>query len=68
MTNNDGGPAYHWREEDGQGGFVDHPGMTLRDWMAGMALTGSRAEAPPSVIASSCYAIADAMLAVREGK
>ncbi len=54
-------------------------GMSLRDWFAGMALQGWLASYDPSSIhpassetanslALSSYAMADAMLAAREGK
>lgn len=48
-------------------------GMSLRDWLAGQALagmSGTRARDgdhfPPSVLAESSYALADAMLAARK--
>jgi len=39
-TQNDGGPAFPGREEDGQGGYDQHVGMSLRDWFAGQAFAG----------------------------
>ena len=79
MSNNDGGPAFptgkNPRVQVRAGGRLEslgHPGMTLRDWFAGMALAnhiicdsdnpGEYAER------NSCYAyqVADAMLAERE--
>lgn len=61
-----------------------HPGMSLRDWFAGQALagwiargaitdiraqlpTGTAEEAIP-ILASGCYAVADAMLQAREAQ
>ena len=38
--NDDGGAAFPYREDDGMGGYVDHFGMTLRDYFAAAALTG----------------------------
>lgn len=65
---NDGGPAFP--RSAGSGGISSSPGMTLRDWFAGMAL----AECPDPIneedaprIAALAYAIADAMLKAREG-
>ena len=50
------------------GGYCT-PGMTLRDWFAGQALTGifniSNCMSDET-IAGECYGIADAMLAARE--
>ena len=51
-----------------------YSGMTMRDWFAGQALAGATLGAmagpdpgaPPEVLARSCYAIANAMLAERE--
>lgn len=53
---------------------VAMPGMSLRDWFAGMALQGylamhadTETDAPkPERAAKSAYAIADAMLKARE--
>lgn len=71
---NDGGPAFPF-------GFVtDHAtvkvqeGMSLRDWFAGMALSGLIPNAAwdytsgpcNAAAAQRCYAIADAMLAERQ--
>ena len=44
MVKQDGGYAFHWKEEDGQGGYVDHRGMTLRDYFAAKALSGYSAQ------------------------
>jgi hypothetical protein len=73
-----GFPYYHdgitQNPYDGHGWAHDpQPGMTLRDWFAGQALAGYFA-APDTPHkcggkreAEYCYAIADAMLAAREG-
>ena len=51
----------------------DAPRMPLRDWFAGMALSGYLADtrcperATPDTLAAWCYANADAMLAARKG-
>ena len=37
---NDGGPAFPLKIEDGQGGYEQCYGMSLRDWFAGQALAG----------------------------
>lgn len=50
----------------------DIPGMSLRDWFAGQALTGWVSDGlprePDRVVAQVCYEIADAMLAARSTK
>lgn len=43
-TIDDGGPAFPWREEDGEGGYDMHRGMSLRAWLAGQALVGLLSE------------------------
>ncbi|MDD3134876.1 MAG: hypothetical protein PHF64_00095 [Methanoregula sp.] len=66
----DGGPAFpvpeRRAEDEGRVRF-DEPGMSLRDWFAGQAMSrfycGSQA---PDWIAAESYRIADAMLAERE--
>ncbi len=76
MIKQDGGYAHYWKEEDGQGGYIDHPGMTLRDYFAASALTGlwscvkglspgdtSRAR---MYLVEEAYASADAMLAAMD--
>jgi hypothetical protein len=80
MDKKDGGYAYPRREEDGQGGFMDHPGMTLRDYFAShcpITLTevvqaaGAGNEPASAVINAYAlirYQYADAMLAAREAK
>lgn len=46
---------------------VEHPGMSLRDWFAGQALSNAYAhsETSPTDAAKWAYEVADAMLAVR---
>lgn len=57
---------------DGFGNFLKGtPGMTLRDWFAGRALTGYIAASDfgymtAQEVAEHCFATADAMLAERE--
>lgn len=53
--------------------WKDMPGMSLRDWFAGQALAGLLASiehesfiGATDVLARSCYAQADAMLAERD--
>ena len=67
-----GGPAFPWREEDGQGGYDQHVGMSLRDWFAGQALAGAlmnyttfKFGASADEVAHAAYDYADAMLAAR---
>lgn len=77
---NDGGPAFpvHIQSLDdlsGQGRDEDmevvsqcqHPGMSLRDWFAGMALQGilSANYNVDQTVAREAYASADAMIAER---
>jgi hypothetical protein len=78
---NDGGPAFQHEADyvrNDKGGFdlliEHHPGMTLRDWFAGQALTGIVYSLKSSGIterdipkmATDCYFVADAMLKARE--
>lgn len=55
----------------GGGGMVQWPGMTLRDWFAGMAVQGLIANKAnplhfqPKDDAAYCYSLADAMLKER---
>ena len=37
---NEGGPAFPFREQDGEGGYERFPGMSLRDYFAAAALQG----------------------------
>ena len=80
---NNGGPAFPFgqiSEVTGQpiNGFFA-PGMTLRDWFAGQALSGltpadgftpDHKDTPIMImdLAINAYQIADAMLAAREGR
>lgn len=69
-----GGPAFHGtylaypKDGPGEGVIYADSGMTLRDWFAGQALASwpmtSRGTA--SVLATSCYELADAMLTARQ--
>ena len=66
----DGGPAFPLEGqylEDGE--VVYMPGMSLRDWFAGMALAqvkpGTTVMSDMERTADLCYGIADAMLARR---
>lgn len=82
---NDGGPAFprppfspgtlHDNAADAGFAATGHPGMSLRDWFAGQALTGWAAGRNHSMdpekrsmkaISILCYAYADAMLKARE--
>ena len=60
-----GGPAF----PVGSGPWKDFPGMTLRDWFAGMVLAGINVdpdpESSPEDRAKWAYSDADAMLAER---
>jgi hypothetical protein len=65
---NDGGPAFPIPVENI---FQFSLGMTLRDWFAGQALQGRahRLNSPfdhRDILASDCYAIADAMIKARK--
>lgn len=52
--------------------YVKEPGMSLRDWFAGQAISAlvarHRADVAWSELAPTAYRIADAMLAARSGK
>ncbi len=72
MTIDDGGPAFPVNGPNG-----DHPGMSLRDWFAGMAMQGMYAATKrtteghmswpnESACARWSYQQADAMLAARK--
>ena len=67
---NNGGPAFPYCEQDGQGGYEQHKGMSLRDYFAAQALAGLLASGEDSIDAETnahdAYIIADAMLAARE--
>jgi hypothetical protein len=68
---NDGGPAFpetRWSDTVHQ--EVQWTGMTLRDWFAGRAITGSAPvgsmqEDECAMLATAAYAMADAMLKAR---
>jgi len=74
----DGGPAFplHVPAPVGVGGGASHayPGMTLRDYFAGVAMasgeirsTGAASpEESAKLVAEACYMVADAMLAARK--
>jgi hypothetical protein len=69
-THNNGVPAFPSAGIITPDGIV-FEGMTLRDWFAGQALQGRahRLNSPfdhRDILASDCYAIADAMLKARE--
>ncbi len=76
----DGGPAFPCMPPDdgeGRGCAAGYPypdaGMSLRDWLAGKALTGICAHQDTwglnvKEIAGTCYAISDAMLAARKAR
>lgn len=73
---NDGGPAFPCEQHETQEGTWNQtfePGMSLRDWFAGMALQGLASATDASgawtgadpTVANQAYRIADAMLAER---
>lgn len=77
MSKNNGGPAFPYATK--QLGKENLPGMTIRDWFAGMAMqgyiaymgceaeaTGSMGGQNSKVLALNAYKFADAMLAERE--
>lgn len=74
---NDGGAAFPQISELGDIA-VTSPGMTLRDWFAGQALTASFStnfncrptdeETWAEMVAREAYEVADAMLAAREAR
>lgn len=75
MSGHDGGPAFPVMWQDGDGRWVDSPGMSLRDWFAGQALTGWLASVDVIIstsmaqkAAEQSYLLADAMLAARGGE
>jgi hypothetical protein len=75
---NDGGPAFPATVEEYSGGLstkeVHYPGMSLRDWLAGMAMQGlivsvwkeTGADYTANSCAKEAYQFADAMLAEKE--
>jgi hypothetical protein len=78
MSPLNGGFAFPWRQEEGDGSYHQHVGMTLRDYLAGQALVGItssetrvKMSATDGEVARAAYDYADAMLAARfktEGK
>jgi hypothetical protein len=64
-TPNDGGPAFPVVVSEGDA--VVSPGMSLRDWFAGQALTPFASVLSPQGAAQLAYEYADAMLAARQG-
>lgn len=70
---NEGGPAFPFREQDGEGGYQRFPGMSLRDYFAAAALQGMLSDPDAGKVdwkhlAEEAYEAADAMLAARERK
>lgn len=68
MTKNEGGAAFACASENGH-----QPGMSLRDWFAGMALQGYCSDRvtlmgfqKPSDAAAMAYQFADAMIEGRD--
>jgi hypothetical protein len=76
MPKNDGGPAFPGEYFDEESSSCLTPGMSLRDWFAGMALQGMLASGRnvrathrstrTEALAIMCYQAADAMLKARE--
>ena len=78
----DGGPAFPWREEDGEGGYNQHVGMSLRDGFAGKAVASAYQSEMKmwqvdevtdwpefrKAVAMESYKVADAMIAARKAK
>jgi hypothetical protein len=66
-------PAQRYEESafGDNGAFIDYPGMSLRDWFAGQALSGMLASEagiqpyPYDWAAERAYLLADAMLSAR---
>lgn len=70
MSANDGGPAFPYTHEQEDGSFVVYPGMSLRDWFAGMAAQGWLARHgchhEETEMSQVAFRIADAMIAERD--
>ena len=76
---NNGGPAFPGCVRNSAKKLTRHPGMTLRDYFAGQALTGimgpnydwftsgTEKGSRTHEAASFAYSLADAMIAAREG-
>jgi hypothetical protein len=65
----DGGPAFPHRELNSDGQYEFSPGVSLRDWFAGLAMQGLLVHDDEGVISESArdaYRYADAMLKARE--
>lgn len=72
----DGGPAFGHAAYSVQDDFTGHPGMSLRDWYAGMALQGMCAYCGTNMLGGhlgtdteigvKAFIIADAMIEARE--
>ena len=64
-----GGPAFPIYQEKMNLGDTAGPGMSLRDWFAGHAVSPMLIQAygnTPAVLAEKAYQLADAMLQERE--
>jgi hypothetical protein len=69
---NDGGPAFPVLDNPGDGAlYCRAGGMSLRDWFAGQALNAMLADpgrfSSAAGFSADAYAVADAMIAAREG-
>lgn len=70
-ASSDGGKAFPLAPFRKDGVMIDQPGMSLRDWLAGQALTGmianphNRQTETFATVASDAFGFADAMLAER---
>jgi len=70
---NDGGTAFPHTTVNKMGGFVLQPGMSLRDWFAGMAMQGLLSKDYYSFTSDldnaviQAYKVADAMIEARKG-
>lgn len=82
MTDNkkidDGGPAFQTFRQHALGSVVEvNPGMSLRDWLAGIAMQATLSSAKAGneegipemlkIVARISYSAADAMIAARKG-
>ena len=69
MTKDTSGPAFPMmRDQSHEERFIIEPGMTLRQWYAGLAMQGMLAcpvqpQSGPDMFARDAFAMADAMLA-----
>ena len=67
-TQDDGGPAFPLAGSS-EYSYEPQDGMSLRDWLAGMAVTcveGRLGTFDANEISARCYQLADAMLAARK--